>query len=122
MLVGLSAGNEPLKSAFVAYIHYLGIILCFGALLYERIFLKENLNRKEVINMIVADIIYGLAYFLFAPSITYVLWAIPLSKNESPIISDNLVKRFKFIISTELACFTMIPFIATLMARGIGLT
>ena len=122
MLVDLSSSSESLKSAFVAYIHYLGIILCFGALLYERIFLKENLNRKEVINMIVADIIYGLAYFLFAPTITYVLWAIPLSKNELPIISDNIVKRFKFIISTELACFAMIPFLATLMARGIGLT
>ena len=161
MLVGLSAGNEPLKSAFVAYIHYLGIILCFGALLYERIFLKENLNRKEVINMIVADVIYGIAglailitgilrvkYFgqggefylnnpIFRfkvsvyvivgllslyPTTTYILWAIPLSKNELPIISDNLVKRFKFIISTELACFAMIPFLATLMARGIGLT
>jgi len=161
MLVGLSSGNEPLKSAFVAYFHYLGIILCFGALLYERIFLKENLNRKEVINMIVADVIYGIAglailitgilrvkYFgqggefylnnpifwfkvsvyvivgllSLYPTTTYILWAIPLSKNELPIISDNLVKRFKFIISTELACFAMIPFIATLMARGIGLT
>ena len=161
MLVGLSSGNEPLKSAFVAYFHYLGIILCFGALLYERIFLKENLNRKEVINMIVADVIYGIAglailitgilrvkYFgqggefylnnpifwfkvsvyvivgllSLYPTTTYILWAIPLSKNELPIISDNLVKRFKFIISTELACFAIIPFLATLMARGIGLT
>ena len=88
-MVGLSAGDDSLKRAFVGYIHYLGIFLCFVALLYERIFLKENLNRKEVINMIVADIIYGLAYFLFAPTIIYVLWAIPLSKNELPIISDK---------------------------------
>ena len=160
-MVGLSAGDDSLKRAFVGYIHYLGIFLCFGALLYERIFLKENLNRKEVINMIVADVIYGIAglailitgilrvkYFgqggefylnnpifwfkvsvyvivgllSLYPTTTYILWAIPLSKNELPIISENLVKRFKFIISTELACFAMIPFIATLMARGIGLT
>ena len=121
-MVGLSAGDDSLKRAFVGYIHYLGIFLCFVALLYERIFLKENLNRKEVINMIVADIIYGLAYFLFAPTITYVLWAIPLSKNELPIISDKVVKRFNFIISTEFACFAMIPFLASLMAIGIGLT
>ena len=120
-MVGLSAGDDSLKRAFVGYIHYLGIFLCFGALC-ERIFLKENLNRKEVINMIVADIIYGLAYFLFAPTIIYVLWAIPLSKNELPIISDKVVKRFNFIISTEFACFTMIPFLASLMAIGIGLT
>ena len=161
MLVDLTSGSYSLKSAFVAYIHYLGIILCFGALLYERIFLKVDLNKKEVINMIIADVIYGIAglailitgilrvkYFgqggefylnnpifwfkvsvygivgllSLYPTTTYIFWAIPLSKNELPIISDNIVKRFKFIISTELACFAMIPFFATLMARGIGLT
>ena len=61
MLVDLSSGSYSLKSAFVAYIHYLGIILCVGALLYERIFLKVDLNKKEVINMIIADVIYGIA-------------------------------------------------------------
>ena len=160
MLAGLSSVSDSLKSAFVAYVHYLGIILCFGALLYERIFLKVDLNKKEVINMIIADVIYGIAglailvtgilrvkYFgqggefylsnpifwfkvsLYVivgllslyPTTTYILWAIPLSKNELPIISDTIVKRFKFIISTELVCFTIIPFFATLMARGIGL-
>ena len=160
MLFSLSAGSNSFKSAIVAYIHYLGIILCFGALLYERIFLKVDLNKKEVINMIVADVIYGIAglailitgilrvkYFgqggefylnnpifwlkvsvygivgllSLYPTTTYILWAIPLSKNELPTITDNIVKRFKFLINTELACFAMIPFLATLMARGIGL-
>ena len=51
MLVDLSSGSDSLKSAFVAYIHYLGIILCVGALLYERIFLKVDLNKKEVYNL-----------------------------------------------------------------------
>jgi len=161
MLLGLLSSGISLKSALVAYVHYLGIILCFGALLYERIFLKVDLNRKEVVNMIVADVIYGIAglailitgilrvrYFgqggefylsnpifwfkvslyivigllSLYPTTTYILWAIPLSKNELPIISDNIVKRFKFIISTELICFAIIPFFATLMARGIGLS
>ena len=161
MFLDLLSSGIPLKSALVAYIHYLGIILCFGALLYERIFLKVDLNRKEVINMIVADVIYGIAglailitgilrvrYFgqggefylsnpifwfkvslyivigllSLYPTTTYILWAIPLSKNELPIISDNIVKRFKYIISTEIVCFAIIPFFATLMARGIGLS
>ena len=160
MLADLYTGGNSLRSALVAYIHYLGIILCFGALLYERIFLKVDLNKKEVINMIIADVIYGIAglailvtgilrvkYFgqggefylsnpifwfkvslylivgllSLYPTTTYILWAIPLSKNELPIISDNIVKRFKFIISAELVFFTIIPFFATLMARGIGL-
>ena len=61
MLVYLSSCGDSLKSAFVAYIHYLGIILCFGALLYEGIFLKADLNKKQVINTIIADVIYGIA-------------------------------------------------------------
>ncbi len=160
MLVDFSSGSTSLRSALVAYIHYLGIILCFGALFYERTFLKVDLNKKEVINIIIADVIYGIAglailitgilrvkYFgqggefylsnpifwfkvslyiivgllSLYPTTTYILWAIPLSKNKLPIISDNLVKRFKLITSTELFCFAIIPFFATLMSRGIGL-
>ena len=61
MLADLLNGGDSVRSALVAYIHYLGIILCFGSLLYERIFLKEDMNKKEVINMIIADVIYGIA-------------------------------------------------------------
>jgi len=149
------------KSAFVAYVHYLGIILCFGSLIYERIALKTDLNKRETISIIIADAIYGIAglailitgilrvkyfgqgsefytnnpifwikvslYILVGlislyPTITYVLWAIPLSKNKLPVITDNLVQRFNLIITTELVGFAIIPFFATLMARGIGLT
>ena len=55
------------------------------------------------------------------PTTTYILWAIPLSKNKLPEISENLVKRFRLIITTELVGFATIPFFATLMARGVGL-
>ncbi len=149
-----------LNSALVAYVHYLCILLCFGALLFERLYLKTDLNKQEAISIILADIIYGLAglmlivtgilrvkYFgqgaefytqnpLFwikigsyiavgllslYPTITYVLWAIPLSKNKVPEITSQLVSRFRFIINVELIGFSAIPFLATLMARGIGL-
>ena len=152
--------NDVSSSALVAYVHYLGIILCFGALIYERIILKINLSKNEFISIILADVVYGIAglailitgilrvkYFgqggefytsnpifwikvslyIFIgllslyPTITYVLWAIPLSKNKLPVVSENLVKRFKLIITTELVGFTVIPFFATLMSRGIGL-
>ena len=160
MLLGTLFEGEIAKSAFVAYVHYLGIILCFGSLLFERLTLKVDLNRYEIISMIIADAVYGLAgvailvtgilrvkyfgqggdfytgnpvfwikvslYILVGllslyPTITYILWAIPLSKNKLPEISENLVKRFKLIITTELVGFSIIPFFATLMARGIGL-
>ena len=160
MLPKLLALNDVSTSAFVAYIHYLGIILCFGALMFERITLKINLSKNETISIIIADVIYGIAglailitgilrvkYFgqggefyinnpifwvkvsLYVviglislyPTATYILWAIPLSKNKLPIISENLVKRFRLIITTELIGFAVIPFFATLMSRGIGL-
>ena len=160
MLFGSFLGNDITTSALVAYIHYLGIILCFASLLFERLTLKVNLTRSETISMIIADVIYGIAglallitgilrvkyfgqggefytnnpifwikvtlYILVGllslyPTFTYILWAIPLSKNKLPNISENLVKRFKIIITTELLGFATIPLFATLMARGIGL-
>ena len=61
MLFALSSGSDSFKSVFVAYIYYLRIILCFGALIYEIIFLKVDVNKKKVMNMIVADFTYGIA-------------------------------------------------------------
>tara|TARA_B100000902_G_C26971903_1_gene745831 strand:+ start:243 stop:731 length:489 start_codon:yes stop_codon:yes gene_type:complete len=148
------------KSASVAYIHYLSFMLCFGALIYERISLKVDPNRQEAISMVVADVVYGIAgiallvsgiyrvikfgqgaefytqnpvfwtkIIVFAlvgtlslyPTVTYVLWAIPISKGELPRVSINLVSRLRLIINIELIGFAFIPFIATLMARGVGL-
>ena len=138
MLLGTLFTGEIAKSALVAYVHYLGIILCFGSLLFERLTLKVDLNRNETISMIIADVVYGLAgvailvtgilrvkYFgqggdfytgnpvfwikvslyilvglLSLYPTTYILWAIPLSKNKLPEISENLVKRFRLIITT----------------------
>ena len=160
MLPRLLIFDDVAKSALVAYVHYLGIILCFGALMFERIILKINLSKNETISILIADVIYGIAglailitgilrvkyycqgeefytgnpifwfkislYIVIGlislyPTTTYILWAIPLSKNKLPVISENLIKRFKLIILTELVGFAIIPFFATLMSRGIGL-
>jgi len=160
MLLKLSIFDEVTASAVVAYVHYLGIIICFGALMFERIILKINLSKNETISIIIADLVYGIAglailitgilrvkyygqggefytgnpifwvkvslYIVIGlislyPTTTYILWAIPLSRNNLPVISENLVKRFRLIITTELVGFVVIPFFATLMSRGIGL-
>ena len=151
---------EVIKSASVAYVHYVSFMICFGALIFERVSLKENPNKKEAISMVVADIIYGFAgvallvsgiyrvikfgqgsdfythnpifwakITIFAlvgslslyPTVTYILWAIPLSKGNLPEVTSNLVSRLKFIVNIELIGFSLIPLFATLMARGIGL-
>jgi len=150
---------DAIRSASVAYIHYLSFMICFGALIFERVSLKINPNRKEAISMVLADIIYGVAgvallvsgifrvikfgqgsefytqnpifwikIIIFAavgalslyPTITYILWAIPLSKGNLPQVGSNLVSRLKMILNVELIGFSLIPFFATLMARGIN--
>ena len=160
-LLGLAIPVDLLRSASVAYIHYLSFMICFGALVFERISLKANPNRQEAISMVFADIIYGIAgvallisgiyrvikfgqgsefytenpifwtkIIVFAlvgslslyPTITYVLWAIPLSKGTLPQVKENLASRLRFIINVELIGFASIPFLATLMARGVGLS
>ena len=159
-MLGIVFPADLLQSASVAYIHYLSFMLCFGALLFERISLKVDPNRQEAISMVIADIIYGIAgiallvsgiyrvvkfgqdsefytenpifwikIIVFAlvgslslyPTITYVLWAIPLSKRTLPKVTENLVSRLRLIINIELVGFASIPFLATLMARGVGL-
>ena len=159
-MISAVVSSEVLKSASVAYIHYLSFMICFGALVYERICLKSNPNRREAISMIVADIFYGIAgiallisgiyrvikfgqgaefytqnpifwtkIIIFGlvgslslyPTITYVLWAIPLSKGSLPQVKESLASRLRLIVNIELIGFASIPFLATLMARGVGL-
>ncbi len=55
------------------------------------------------------------------PTITYVLWAIPLRKGEPPKVSEALASRLAWILNIELVGFALIPLMATLMARGVGL-
>ena len=55
------------------------------------------------------------------PTVTYILWAIPLRKGELPQVSEALANRLRWILNIELVGFADIPFLATLMARGVGL-
>ena len=149
-----------ITNAAFAYLHYLSFMICFGALVFERISLKVDPNRSEAFSMIVADIIYGVAgiallvsgiyrvikfgqgsffytqnpifwtkIIIFAcvgslslyPTVTYLLWAIPISKGTLPKVTMQLVSRLKIILNIELIGFALIPFFATLMARGVGI-
>ncbi len=55
------------------------------------------------------------------PTITYILWAIPLRKGELPQVSEALANRLAWVLNIELVGFAAIPLLATLMARGVGL-
>jgi len=54
------------------------------------------------------------------PTITYILWAIPLRKGELPQVSETLATRLKWILNIEILGFALIPLLAALMARGVG--
>ena len=56
------------------------------------------------------------------PTITYILWSIPLTKGELPEVTSKLVDRLRLILNIELIGFLIIPIFATLMSRGVGLT
>ena len=56
------------------------------------------------------------------PTITYILWAIPLRKGQLPNVKKELVLRLSLILNVEIVGFAIIPFLATLMARGVGLS
>ena len=56
------------------------------------------------------------------PTVTYVLWAIPLRKGELPEVGQKLATRLGWIINVELVGFALVPMLATLMARGVGLS
>jgi putative membrane protein len=55
------------------------------------------------------------------PTITYILWAIPLRKGELPQVSEALANRLGWVLNIELVGFASIPLMAALMARGVGL-
>ena len=62
----------------------------------------------------------GVGALSLYPTITYILWAIPLSKGKLPTVSSELVSRLTIVINIELLGFAIIPLFATFMARGIG--
>ncbi len=55
------------------------------------------------------------------PTITYILWVIPIRRGELPQVDSKLVSRLALLINLELIGFASIPLFATLMARGVGL-
>lgn len=63
----------------------------------------------------------GVGALSLYPTITYILWAIPLRKGELPQVGEALASRLAWILNIELVGFALIPFLATLMARGVGL-
>ena len=149
-----------LPSAGVAYLHYISVMLCFGALVLERRLIRPSPSKEVATTLVITDIVYGIAALTLLlsgilrvlhygqgaefytenpvfwwkvglylavgglslyPTITYILWSLPLRKGELPVVSEALASRLRWILNIELVGFALIPLLATLMARGVGL-
>nr|YP_009530288.1 hypothetical protein PMNZ_011 [Paulinella micropora]AXY62977.1 hypothetical protein PMNZ_011 [Paulinella micropora] len=55
------------------------------------------------------------------PTVTYVLWIIPLLRGNIPNVNQQVISRLSLILNTEIFAFIIVPLLAALMTRGIGL-
>ena len=91
---------------------------------------SESLNLDRGVDFYTQNPVFWTKFIIFGivgslslyPTMTCILWAIPISKGKLPDVSENLVSRLRTITNIELLGFASIPFLATLMARGVGLT
>lgn len=56
------------------------------------------------------------------PTFTFIPWTIPLRRGEAPPVGEGLARRLRWIVDLQLLGFATIPLLATLVARGVGLT
>lgn len=151
-----------LISAVVAYLHYLGLMLSFGALVLEIFILnsQKELSLNEAWKIVIADTVYGIsavmilatgvlrvlyygkgseyylnnpvfytkvAIFLLVgglslyPTVSFISWVPALQKGTAPKVESTQVNRLIWLIRTEIVGFALIPLLAALMARGIGI-
>jgi putative membrane protein len=149
------------SSAVTAYLHYLGFMGAFAALVVEGLTLHKDLNVEQAWRVVWADAIYGLsatvilitgilrviyfgkgtAYYLhnpvfytkigvFAvvsllslyPTFCFISWIKQLQQGESPRLSVSQVNRLSWLIRSELLGLTLMPLLAAMLARGMGMT
>lgn len=56
-----SVAENAVPSAFAAYGHYLGLLLIVGSLATEKAILKPNVTGDELMKLVIADSVYGVA-------------------------------------------------------------
>ena len=82
-------------SAITAYLHYLGFMVAFGALVIESHTLKKDLSLAEAWRVLIADTVYGLSAITIL--ITGILKVIYFGKGTDYYLGSDpqVVKRVK---------------------------
>lgn len=99
-------------SAITAYLHYLGFMLAFGALVVESQTLKTDLNLADAWKILVADAIYGLSATLVL--ITGILRVIYFGKGTDYYLSSPVfyTKVGIFILVSVLSLYPTFSFVS----------
>ncbi|NDC15737.1 MAG: DUF2214 family protein [Synechococcaceae bacterium WB9_2_170] len=141
--------SELLGRAGFAYLHEISFMVCFAALVLERKLLRPNPDRASATQLIITDVVYGIAALtLLGSGVLRVLhfgqgagfymanplfwWKVGIylgagSLSLYPTITYILsfsaaaAQRIGWVINIELLAFACLPFMASLMARGVGL-
>ena len=59
--IGAPVSNQAIASAFVAYGHYLCLIVMVSCVLIERILIKSDMTIQDEDRFVIADSVYGIA-------------------------------------------------------------
>jgi putative membrane protein len=104
-------GRAMWRSAITAYLHYLGFMLAFGALVVESQTLKKDLSLAETWRVVIADTIYGLSATTIL--ITGILRAIYFGKGTDYYLSSSVfyIKVGIFILVSLLSLYPTFSFI-----------
>ncbi len=99
------------NSAIVAYFHYLGLMLSFGALIVEFLYFKKDITVKEAKIVGIADGVYGIA--ITTVLITGILRVMYFGKGAEYYLNNNFfwIKIALFIVVGLLSLYPTITFI-----------
>jgi putative membrane protein len=99
-------------SAVTAYLHYLGFMLAFGALVVESLTLKKDLSLPEAWRVVTADVIYGLSATMVL--ITGILRVIYFGKGTDYYLSSPVfyTKVGIFALVSVLSLYPTVSFVS----------
>ena len=99
-------------SAVTAYLHYLGFMLAFGALVVESLTLKQDLNLQEAWRVVTADAIYGLSATMVL--VTGILRVLYFGKGTAYYLSSPVfyTKVGIFIVVSLLSLYPTFSFVS----------
>lgn len=100
------------QSAITAYLHYLGFMIAFGALVIEGLTLKKDLSLAEAWRVVIADGIYGLSATLIL--ITGILRVIYFGKGTDYYLNSSVfyIKVGIFILISVLSLYPTFSFLS----------